>query len=80
MDGLSKLPQLSFLATPERSLVQASLRFVLDHPGVTSVIAGAKNRRQIEENAAASEIPPLTQDELARALPIADTIRTPGWI
>lgn len=80
IDGLSKLPQLSFLATPERSLVQASLRFVLDHPGVTSVIAGAKNRRQIEENAAASDFPSWTQEELARALPIADTIRTPGWI
>ena len=80
VDGLSKLPQLSFLATPERSMVQASLRFVLDHPGVTCVIAGAKNRRQIEENAASSEIPSLTEVELARALPIADTIRTPGWI
>lgn len=80
VDGLSKLPQLSFLATPERSMVQASLRFVLDHPGVTSVIAGAKNRRQIEENAASAELPPLTESELARALPIADIIRTPGWI
>jgi aryl-alcohol dehydrogenase-like predicted oxidoreductase len=80
IDGLRKLPQLTFLATPERSLVQASLRFVLDHPGVTSVIAGAKNRRQIEENAAASELPLLTESELARALPIADSIRTPGWI
>jgi aryl-alcohol dehydrogenase-like predicted oxidoreductase len=80
IDGLSKLSQLSFLATPERSLVQASLRFVLDHPGVTSVIAGAKNRRQIEENAGASELPSLTKAELARALPIAETIRTPGWI
>lgn len=80
VEGLSKVPQLSFLATPERSMVQAALRFVLDHPGVTCVIAGAKNRRQIEENAAASDFPSLTQQELARALPIADTIRTPGWI
>jgi len=80
VDGLSKLPQLSFLATPQRSMVQASLRFVLDHPGVTCVIAGAKNRGQIEENAASADFPPLTEKELARALPIADTIRTPGWI
>lgn len=29
VDGLSKLPQLSFLATPERSMVQASLRLLL---------------------------------------------------
>lgn len=80
VDGLSKLPQLSFLATPQRTMVQAALRFVLDHPGVSCVIAGAKNRRQIEENAAASDLPPLTEEELARALPIADTIQTPGWI
>lgn len=78
--GLARLPELDFLATPERSLVQASLRFTLDHPGVSCVIAGAKNRRQMEENAAASEIPPLSHDELDRALPIADTITTPGWI
>jgi aryl-alcohol dehydrogenase-like predicted oxidoreductase len=80
VDGLRKVPQLSFLATPQRSMVQAALRFVLDNAGVTCVIAGAKNRRQIDENAAASALPPLTQDELARALPIADTIQTPGWI
>jgi aryl-alcohol dehydrogenase-like predicted oxidoreductase len=80
VDGLSKLPQLSFLATPKRSMAQAALRFVLDHPGVSCVIAGAKNRRQIEENAAASDLPALAEGELARALPIADTIRTPGWI
>ncbi len=80
VDGLRKLPQLGFLATPERSLVQASLRFVLDHPGVTSVIAGAKNRHQIEENAGAAAFPSLTEAERARALTIADTIRTPGWI
>ena len=80
VDGLSRLPQLSFLATPERSMVQASLRFVLDHPGVSCVIAGAKNRRQIEENATASDLPALSETELTKALPIADTIQTPGWI
>lgn len=80
VDGLSKLPQLNFLANPQRTLVQASLRFVLDHPGVSCVIAGAKNRGQMEENAAASQLLSLADAELARALPIADTIRTPGWI
>ncbi len=78
--GLARLPDLDFLATAERSLVQASLRFVLDHPGVSCVIAGAKNRGQMEENAAASQIPPLSTSELAQALPIAETITTPGWI
>jgi aryl-alcohol dehydrogenase-like predicted oxidoreductase len=79
VDGLQKLPQLGFLQTPERSMVQAALRFVLDHPGVSSVLAGAKTLQQIEENSGASAVPPLSSDELARALPIADTISTPGW-
>jgi aryl-alcohol dehydrogenase-like predicted oxidoreductase len=79
VDGLQRLPQLGFLQTPTRSLVQAALRFVLDHPGVSSVIAGAKTRQQIEENTAASALPALASDERTRALTIADTIRTPGW-
>ena len=79
VDGLQKLPQLGFLQTPTRSLVQAALRFVLDHPGVSSVIAGAKNRQQIAENTAATDLPALSPEERARALSIADTIGTPDW-
>jgi aryl-alcohol dehydrogenase-like predicted oxidoreductase len=79
VDGLQKLPQLGFLQTQGRSLVQAALRFVLDHPGVSSVLAGAKNRQQIAENAAAADLPALSPDERARALAIADTIGTPDW-
>jgi aryl-alcohol dehydrogenase-like predicted oxidoreductase len=79
VDGLQKLTQLGFLQTPTRSLVQAALRFVLDHPGVSSVIAGAKTRQQIEENTAASALPGLAPDERARALAIAETIGTPNW-
>ena len=80
IDGLKKLPELSFLQTEERSMVQAALRFVIDHPGVSCAIAGAKNREQIDHNSRASEIAPLTDAELKRALPIADSIGTPGWI
>ena len=79
IDGLSKLTELGFLQTPERSMVQAALRFVLDHPGVSCVISGAKTRQQAEENAGASDASSLTPDELARALPLADAISTPNW-
>jgi aryl-alcohol dehydrogenase-like predicted oxidoreductase len=79
VDGLQKLPQLGFLQTPSRSMGQAALRFVLDHPGVSSVIAGAKTRQQIEENIGASALPALAPDERARALAIAETIGTPNW-
>ena len=79
VDGLQKLPQLGFLQTPTRSMVQAALRFVLDHPGVSSVIAGAKTRRQIEENTGASALPSLAPEERAKAMSIAETIGTPNW-
>jgi myo-inositol catabolism protein IolS len=78
-EGLSKLTELGFLQTPKRSMVQSALRFVLDHPGVSCVISGAKTRQQAEENARASDVSSLTQDELARALPLADAISTPNW-
>lgn len=80
VDGLKRLPQLLFLQNQARSMAQAALRFVLDHPGVSCVIAGARNRRQVEENAGTVEMPPLTGAELERAIPVADTIGTPGWI
>ena len=80
-DAFEKLPQLrTAIEGPGRSMTQASLRFVLQHPGVSSVIAGAKTRQQIEENAAACDVPPVEGEQLTRALEIASTITTPGWI
>lgn len=80
IDALKKLPQLNFLAEGTgRTMPQAALRFILDHPGVSCVIAGAKNREQIEQNAAAVDVPPISDEERQRAFAIADTIRTPGW-
>ncbi len=79
-EGLKKLPGLLFLQTAQRTMAQAALRFVLDHPGVSCVIAGAKNRQQVEDNAATSEMAALTQKEVDRALHIADAIGTAGWI
>ena len=80
-DAFEKLPQLNFLADGTgRTMPQAALRFVLQHPGVSCVIAGAKNRQQIEENATAGDVPAIEGDELRRALAVAETIKTPGWI
>jgi len=47
--------------TPEGvTLPQMALRWILDSPAVTAVIPGGRRPAQIEENAAASEIPPLS--------------------
>jgi aryl-alcohol dehydrogenase-like predicted oxidoreductase len=44
---------------------QAALRWVIDQPGVTTVIPGASSVRQATQNAAAADLPPLTAAELA---------------
>ena len=68
-----KLSELRFLTSDgRRTMVQASLRFDLDTPGVTAPIPGVKSRRQLEENAGAADVPRLTPEERLRAMAIAD--------
>ncbi len=58
--------QLRLLESKTRTLAQASLRFALDHKDVSTVIPGAKTPQQTEENIRASDLPPLTGEELLR--------------
>ncbi|MEJ5946202.1 aldo/keto reductase [Pseudokineococcus basanitobsidens] len=44
---------------------QLALRWVLDQPGVTAAIPGARTPEQVRGNAAAARLAPLTEDELA---------------
>jgi aryl-alcohol dehydrogenase-like predicted oxidoreductase len=53
------------LVTPERTLAQAALRFVLDAPAVSVVIPGMKTVAQAVENLAVSELASLMEDEHA---------------
>ena len=73
-----RLPELAFLGRG-RTMPQAALRFTLDHPGTSCVIAGAKTVAQIEENAAAADVPALTAAELGRALPLVEGLTVPNW-
>ena len=38
---------------------QWAIRWILDHPEVTTVIPGATRAEQVEKNVAASDLPPL---------------------
>ena len=58
--------QLKFLESKQRTLSQASLRFVLDHKEISTVIPGAKGPAQSEQNMRASNLPNLTGEELLR--------------
>lgn len=44
------------------TLADASLRWILDHPGVTSIIPGASKPGQASRNAKAASLPPLPAD------------------
>ncbi len=58
--------RLRFLATPEqRTLSQAALRFVLDEPALSVVIAGMKTVVHVEENVRAGDLLALTKAEQA---------------
>lgn len=47
---------------PGDKMAQWSLRWILDHPGVTTVIPGATKIEQVKSNVAASDLPPLSPD------------------
>lgn len=64
-EGLKKVEQLDFLTeSGERTLGQAALKFVLASPEVSSTLPNIYGEKQIEEFAATSETPDLTEEEL----------------
>ena len=56
--GLSLSKELASLLPDER-LSRWAIRWILDHPEVTTVIPGATKVEQVKKNAAASDLPPL---------------------
>jgi aryl-alcohol dehydrogenase-like predicted oxidoreductase len=45
---------------PGMSMAQMALRWILDHPAVSTIIAGATRPEQVAENASVSELEPLS--------------------
>jgi aryl-alcohol dehydrogenase-like predicted oxidoreductase len=73
LQDLAKVEKLRELANG-RSLAQVALQFVLSHPAVTTVIPGAKNPRQVQDNVQAGLLPPLSAAEIQKV----DTLVPPG--
>lgn len=66
-NGLQKLEQLRFLhAGRGQTIAQAALKFILAESRVMSVLPNIYNAEQLDEFAAASDLPDLTPDDLAR--------------
>ena len=69
-----RVQTLRFLVRePIATLPQAALAFVLSQEAVSTVIAGAKTPEQVEENAAASDLAPLPDEDLRRAQVLYET-------
>ncbi len=66
-DNLRRSQAMEFLTEDgSQNLAQVALRYVLSTPGVSTVLAGFTNARQVEEAAAASDMGPLAGEDLAR--------------
>ncbi len=65
--GLKKLERLAFLTEGRgRTIGQAALKFILAQPSVTTVLPNIYHSDQLREFAAASDLPDLTGEDLAR--------------
>jgi aryl-alcohol dehydrogenase-like predicted oxidoreductase len=63
--GVDAAREFAALVPAGTSPAQAALRWVIQQPGVSTVIPGARNTEQARQNAAAADLPPLTDGELA---------------
>src|SRR5579859_5601747 len=59
-------------AGPSPTTAQAALRWVIQQPGVTTVIPGARNPGQARQNAAAASLPPLSEAALGQVEALYD--------
>jgi aryl-alcohol dehydrogenase-like predicted oxidoreductase len=56
------------------TLAQFALRWVIDQPGVSTVIPGARNVDQVTQNVASAALAPLREDQLAAVRDVYDRL------
>jgi aryl-alcohol dehydrogenase-like predicted oxidoreductase len=76
--GLAAVRRLAPLVPEGVTMAQWALRFVLDQPGVSVVIPGARNPEQARANAAAAVLDPLDADSIATIHEVYDELIRPG--
>jgi aryl-alcohol dehydrogenase-like predicted oxidoreductase len=70
--GLQAVEALRPLVPPGANLTQLALRWILMFPAVTCAIPGAKRPAQVEENAAAADLPPLSPETMEKIRAVYD--------
>jgi aryl-alcohol dehydrogenase-like predicted oxidoreductase len=75
--GLEAVRRLAPLVSEGATMAQWALRFVLDQPGVSVVIPGARSPEQARGNAAAARLAPLDAGSLAAVHAVYDELIRP---
>jgi aryl-alcohol dehydrogenase-like predicted oxidoreductase len=70
--GLSVVEDLRSLVPPGLTLAQLALRWILMFDAVTCAIPGGKNPRQVHENVAAADLPPLSIETMTAVRALYD--------
>jgi aryl-alcohol dehydrogenase-like predicted oxidoreductase len=72
--GLQAVRELKELVDSGAPLAQFALRWIIDQPGVSTVIPGARNAEQVRGNAASATLAPLREDQLAGVRDVYDRL------
>jgi len=71
--GLEAVEVLKGLVPPGATLAQLALRWILMFDAVSCAIPGAKRPAQVEDNCRASDLPPLTDAQMAKVRELYDS-------
>jgi aryl-alcohol dehydrogenase-like predicted oxidoreductase len=72
--GVAAARELTTLVDPGQTLAQFALRWVIDQPGVSTVIPGARNREQVAQNVSTAALAPLREEQLQGVVEAYDTL------
>ena len=75
--GLQAVEELRALVPPGMTMAQFALRWILMFPEVSCAIPGAKNPSQAEDNVAAADAPPLSENTMQRIQALYDRVIRP---
>ena len=75
--GLDAVRELAGLVPPGVAMSQFALRWVIDQPGVSVVIPGARNPEQARQNAASAALEPLSAEQLAGVADVYERLIRP---
>jgi aryl-alcohol dehydrogenase-like predicted oxidoreductase len=75
--GLQAVEELRTLLPQGMTMSQMALRWILMFPAVTCAIPGAKTPVQVEENVAAADVPPLSEETMNQVRAVYDRLVRP---